>query len=299
MIPPRRRPFQLNLKAVRKAMTLNLTIVNSAGIWQSSDHRLVDQDTLKLLDDFSIKHVNLRCPDGAALLAYAGIGRVGAVHLSDWIRETLRGESRSLDQSFMLIRENASRDLGRLLKRKGIRHMFSIGAFLQGRPWAVQIRNFNLEGGLFGPVLDHFETIAKEITGPGRGFVFGDPAAIRPQDQEKLMALAARKPRRPKEFRDLLASINRRAAQTKSGARTVSPHCVTTYIPPAGEPFESEFYDVKGAPRPLVIPVLLFRIDLTEMQRALLGQSNKEAAASHDIERAARDAVSPKNRLRP
>src|SRR5712691_6613249 len=153
-------------------MTLNLTIVNTWGIWQCSDHRLVDPATGELVDNYSIKHVILRCPDGAALLAYAGAGRIGSLDLSDWIRETLRGESRTLDQSFILIRENATRDLAPLLRARGIHHMFSIGVFLAGRPWVVQIRNFTAQAGVLnGTTLDHFETVAKEITDVGQGFV--------------------------------------------------------------------------------------------------------------------------------
>jgi hypothetical protein len=49
--------------------------------------------------DYSIKHAIFRCPDGVALLAYAGQGRINSLDLSDWLRETLRGETRTLDQS--------------------------------------------------------------------------------------------------------------------------------------------------------------------------------------------------------
>jgi len=288
-------------------MTLNLTIVNTWGIWQCSDHRLVDTATWKLVDSYSIKHVILRCPDGAALLAYAGAGRIGSLDLSDWIRETLRGESRTLDQSFILIRENATRDLAPLLRARGIYHMFSIGALLAGRPWAVQIRNFTAQAGvLSGATLDHFETVAKEITDSGQGFVFGDPHAVTRPDQEKLMTLASRKPRRPKDFRNLLASINHRAAATPSGKRTVSPGCVTSYLPPAGEPIECEFHDGAAAPAPLVVPMLLFGIDVTEMQRTLMRQTatlrgspgSAEASFQQESEHAAKQAVVPRNRLR-
>ena len=105
-------------------------------------HRLTDPRTGRIVDDDVVKHVFLRCSDGAALLAYAGIGRLSGVEISDWIRETLRGESRTLDQSLILLRENATRDLGPQLKGR-MHHMFSIGAFLNGVPWFVQIRNFH------------------------------------------------------------------------------------------------------------------------------------------------------------
>jgi hypothetical protein len=288
-------------------MTLNLTIVNTWGVWQCSDHRLVDPADWKVVDNYSIKHVILRCPDGAALLAYAGVGRVGSVDVSDWIRETLRGETRTLDQSLILIRENSTLDLAPLLHTHGVHHMFSIGAFLAGRPWVIQIRNFATPTGVpSGAVLDHFETVGKEITDSGQGFVFGDPQAISPRDQDKLMTLATRRPRRPKDFRNLLASINRRAAVTPSGKRTVSPGCVTSYLPPAGEPVECEFHDGAAAPAPLVVPMLWFGIDGTEMERRVMRQTatlrgspeSADASFQQESEHAGKQSVTPRNRLR-
>lgn len=266
----------------------------------------MDPATGKLVDNYSIKHLILRCPDGAALLAYAGAGRIGSVDLSDWLRETLRGETRTLDESFIFIREDATRHLAPILCTHRIFHMFSIGAFLAGRPWVVQIRNFAAQGGVSGgAVLNRFETVAKEIAGAGQGFVFGDPQAVSVPDQQRLMALAARRPRRPRDFRNLLAGLNRRAAGTPSGKRSVSPGCVTSYIPPAGEPIESEFHDAVGAPGPLAVPMLLFGIDMTETERTLIGRMEAfrgstgctDAAFQQEIEKAAKEGVTPRNRL--
>jgi len=145
--------------------------------------------------------------------------------------------------------------------------MFSVGAFLAGRPWCIQIRNFNPRAGLSeGPILDHFVTVAKQVDPSGRSFIFGG-TAVSDKDRCTLFGVASRKPRRPKEFRNLLAAIIRRSAATEAGRRSISPHCVTSYVPPTGEPFESEFHDAKGANSALTIPMLLFGIDTTEMQR--------------------------------
>ncbi len=255
------------------------------------------------MDDYSIKHVILRCPDGAALLAYAGAGRINSLDLSDWLREILRGESRTLDQTCIHIRENATRDLAPLLRAPNIQHMFSIGAFLQGRPWVVQIRNFDpLAGGI---ILNHFDTVAKEISHAGQGFIFGgDPGAVVPSDQKRLMTIAAKKPRHPKDFRKLLASINYRAAASKAG-RSISRGCVTSYIPPAGEPFESEFHNTTGGPRSMIVPMLLFGIDLTEIQRTLMPTASLSSSSETElalnqtaVEQAGKRSVLPRNRLR-
>jgi len=273
-------------------MTLNLTIVNEWGIWQCSDHLLSD-------GTHSIKHAIIRCDDGVALLAYAGVGKEGLVHISDWIRETLRGQSLSLDQTFLLIRENATRDLAPQLRARGWYHMFSIGAFLAGRPWAVQIRNFlaNNPLGPFGLVLDRFENVAKDMTGTGQGFMFGPPDSLTLPDLKLLSVIGTRKPRKPKDFRNLLAAMNRRASRTSVGKNKISAACVTTYIPPAGEPAEVEFHDAAGVPSRLshrVVPTLLFGIDVSEMARVLPGRLQDDAF----VEQAARTAVTTKNRLR-
>ena len=269
-------------------LTLNLTIVNPWGIWQCSDHRLTNTVTRKVEDDYSIKHLILRCPDGAALLAYAGAGRINSLDLSDWLREILRGESRTFDQTCIHIRESSTRDLAPLLRVEKIRHMFSIGAFLQGQPWAVQIRNFDPAAG--SVILDRFDTIAKPISNGGQGFIFpDDPVAVVLSDQKRLMTAATRKPREPKEFSKLLASINHRSAATTVG-RTISPGCITTYMPPTCEPFMVDFHRTTGAPKPLIVPFLLFGVDLTEMHSVL----TQDTA----IEEAGKRSVLPRNRLR-
>jgi hypothetical protein len=284
-------------------MTLNLTIVGPHGIWQCSDHRLTDSATGKRFQNHSVKHVIFRSKDGGALLAYSGAGRVKHIDLSDWIRETLRGESRTLDQSFIALRENADKDLAALLKGLGIVHMFSIGAFIAGRAWCVQIRNFVPSS---GAVLDHFETAAAEFSAEGQGFLFGDPAAVTPSDQRWLLKVAKRKPRKPSEFRKLLATINRRAAQTPAGRISVSPECVTTYMPPSIDPLEMQFHDASGnaSKAALITPFLLLGVDLTELTKAVASlplspvSAEQQAEVSRRVEETSREAVVPRNRLR-
>jgi hypothetical protein len=57
-------------------MTLILMGVTERGVWQCSDRRVTlrkgGQETV--IDDDSIKHVDLRFHDGSALLAYAAGG---------------------------------------------------------------------------------------------------------------------------------------------------------------------------------------------------------------------------------
>jgi hypothetical protein len=277
-------------------MSLNLTIINSSGAWQASDHRLVEPKTGRIIDDASIKHVSLRCTDGAALLAYAGVGAIDDVTLSDWIREILRGATGPVEQSVNLLRGAATRDLGPIVKGR-FHHMFSIAAFIQRRPWLAQIRNFSCAtGDLLTEPTGVFSTAAQEASN-GCAAMFGAHDRVSASHRDLLRRVCSKRPRSSREFEDLLAAINRRVASITSD---VSPHCTTSYIPVAGEPFHGRFHDAKNSTRTLSVPLLLFGVDVKFMPRLLgkmLASDRDSAGLQHDLEEAAKAAVIPKNRL--
>ncbi len=286
-------------------MTLNLTIVGTHGVWQSSDCRLIDPRSGCLVEEHSVKHLHLRCPDGTALIAYGGVGRVGAVEISDWLREILRGETRGLDDSMITIRESATRDLGPHLDGR-FHHMFSIGALFAGHPRMIQIRNFAaVTADEIGPPLSVFSTVAQTIEGPGRPFIFGAHKAVSSKDRATLLRAAARRPRVPRDFRMLLARINERAAAHPTLGHLISKHCVTSFCPPAGEPTEAEVVGVDSKPPVrLIIPMIFLGIDMTDAMRALQEQIGTAGAhlghseLQEQLEQAGRESVIPKNRLR-
>lgn len=90
-------------------MTLILGIIRKDYVWQSSDNRI--SVNKKRRDDDSIKHVSLRCPDGAGLLSYAGLAEIKGMMTSDWIRKLLHGQTRTLEQSLVLITEEATKEV--------------------------------------------------------------------------------------------------------------------------------------------------------------------------------------------
>ena len=116
-------------------MTLTMTIVAPWGVWQCADHRLIWIDGGKVTDreDFSVKHMAVRCPDGVALITYSGIGALDRkLHVSDWMRELVRGDNRrTVDGTLIRIREAATMDLARPGKAHGVVHWFVAGVFLQ------------------------------------------------------------------------------------------------------------------------------------------------------------------------
>jgi hypothetical protein len=273
-------------------MSLNLTIINAFGIWQCADHRLVNTSTMKIEDDESVKQVQLRCTDGSAVISYAGIGKLNGVSISDWVREILRGESRTVDESLIFLRENATRDLGPYLKGR-LHHMFTVGAVLGGHPWLAQIRNFTPTAKSLLPAPQgSFETAATKV---GTSVVSAFPPLVLDADVKKLIQAAPKRPRKPEEFSELLASINRKVAAGPA-QKIVSPHCVTTYVPQKGEPFTTKFHDTSGVSRSLIVPMLLFGIDTTEMMKGMMRIVPGEAPP--DIDADASQAVKPQNRLR-
>lgn len=263
-------------------------------MWQCSDHRLVDTRTMRLYDDESVKHVQLRCRDGSAMIAYAGIGALNGVQVSDWVREILRGENRTVDESLIFLRESATRDLGPYLRRR-LHHMFTVAAFIRGRRWLAQIRNFHpTPESLWAEPRGEFGTAAAEIKeGLGVATVF--PPLLDARDATLLQRVAARKPRDPEQFSDLLASINQRVASGRA-RKIVSPHCVTTRVPPTGEPFTGKFHGGSGHQRTMQVPMLLFGIDTTEMMRGLMFQV--AGGPPVDLQRFGENAAKPINRLR-
>src|SRR6266498_3536326 len=123
-----------------------MTIVAPWGVWQCSDQRAAwvvrNQRTGELTvirtDDSSVKHIQFQCRDGAALLAYSGLAKVGTDDISDWLRRLLRGQSRTVDETLIRIREAADTKLARPAAAVGIANTPAMGS----------------------PPLDHFETSA-------------------------------------------------------------------------------------------------------------------------------------------
>jgi hypothetical protein len=260
-------------------MTLTMTIVAPWGVWQSSDHCLTNPRTKRPMQDSSVKHIAVLCPDGAALIAYTGLGGVPDIpgpgqllSISDWVREILRGETRSLDNTLIFLRERATETLGPLVSSQQIPHTFVIGAFLQGQPWIIQIRNFHsTKSNEMSPPTNQFITLAQRIGSNPLICIAGTKEAVSPVNTAKLAEVATRKPRLPKHYRALLAKINCQASTHRCYGRFVSPSCCTSFMPPAGEPIESEFHRAKPDERkPMVVPLLVFGVDTTETSRALI-----------------------------
>src|SRR5262249_35819809 len=147
--------------------------------------------------------------------------------------------------------------------------MFVAGVFLQRTPWVVQIRNFSVSVEGESGVQRDFQTVAQKIP-EGAGVVVPWPWILSQSDMGKLKKIASKRPRNPKDFSDLLGTINRRTAHSSMARGAVSEHCVVTYLPPQGDGMQTHIYNAAPGSPQIITPTLLFGIDLTDMQRHVM-----------------------------
>ncbi|MFF8437371.1 hypothetical protein [Streptomyces bacillaris] len=243
-------------------------------------------------------------------MSYTGLGRVDSLDVSTWMREVLRGESRTVDETFIDLREQATARIGTQAKSLNVPHAFLAGAFLGGRPWAVSITNLGSPTGPSpGSIQSVFETTALPADEPVVFAAGSGCDAIVQADRELLHRISTRKPRRPEEFMRLLGDVSRRAAESSHpGARLVSRSCSVMFMPPSGDDVKREWYgpDEDRALAPAGFSQMLFGIDLGELARPMIELSQAlwdgditEEEFSKRSEDAARKAVQPRQRRRP
>jgi len=100
-------------------MTLIVGMSKAEGIYMSTDYRVTDARTGKLIDDSSVKFLSVRYPpdDGGptALFAYTGLAILpDGTPTGTWMRETLRGESELFVTSMAHLQARLDRDIAHL-----------------------------------------------------------------------------------------------------------------------------------------------------------------------------------------
>jgi len=167
--------------------------------------------------------------------------------------------------------------------------MFTVGAFVNGRPYMAQVRNFQLKP---QKLIDEFQTHARYVP---EGVASHFPLLLDKKDENALVRISQRRPSKPEDYATLLASMNKRVA---SRHPTVSAHCVTSFVPPTGPPIRQKAHyrpkDVSDAAQSLTVPFLLLGVDTSELVRTI----STNVTARISIEEASRNSVEPRNRLR-
>jgi len=271
-------------------MTLNITLATSRGIWQSSDHRLTVNG--QPVDDYSIKHLSLTCQDGRALISYTGIGRVYDVDTSEWLRQVIRGVAHSIGETLTLIRDEATRTFGAIAPRNEL--TFNIGAIIRGHPWTVIITNLIIESSKTGPrckVGTRFEIAALEVTDANAGvagvLITGQRDAVSAKDLRLLKRAAQRKPRKPREYEDLLAAVNSRASKHGLYGKFISSSSLTSYMPVDGEGMQTRKHGAGHPREPKAVPIVFRGLDLTQLSQGTFDslRTSGDAGERREIDR--------------
>jgi hypothetical protein len=222
--------------------------------------------------DSSAKHLVVDCSDGWVLLTYTGLGLVrGGKHVSQWAREVLRGQVRTVDQTLVDFSEQAIAKIGRDAKQLGVKHVFLVGAFVQGEPRAALITNVPES-----PVRpDDVERTFRIVRVAQPVVLVGGSGqdTLSDGDRTMLANIAGRRPRDPVSYMKLLGDVNRRAAQQQpERTRSVSLSCTVVFVPPEGVPVKHEWYGPANErpDNPSVFSHIAGGIDLDEIVQPMM-----------------------------
>ncbi len=229
-------------------MTLAITVISYHGVWQATDHRLSRAG--EIVADDSIKHVKLLTRDGQAVLAYAGVGRIGKLDISDWVRRLLRGDNRILRDQVNILCGASTRKLAGVCRRARTPLTFSIGGFESGVPTLYMISNRvrrpngNIVGEEFVVKCIRLNDagqndVGVHVEGSGANALRGDEL------QQLIQGIIRRRAKKPSLWRDMMgaiAEIIKRASEDERSHGTVSKQSVVTYLPAPRGAFITFFF---------------------------------------------------------
>lgn len=267
-------------------MTLILGMSTADGIYVSVDYRVTRG--ARPVGDNAIKFLGMQFPPYGsgprAILAFTGLAVVHdnsarAVSTGTWLRETLRGETDTFNDSMAHLRERLNRDVG---AAAGL--IVNVVVIHGKRRFVGGLSNLARDKGQTGPYRPRreFAYTLDEITEP---FAFangsGAPTALRDGHFDLMRQQLSVAPRRIRDHMKLLATINRRVAADDA---SVSPFAQVNFVsgpePRRGRDNQSMTFAERGESAPFEMPFLLLGLDLTEMTSDFIRQF--EAFRDHD-----------------
>ena len=224
-------------------MTLNITILTPAVIYQSADYMLFDEKAGQSLAMPSTKVVVLSNFDWTGFITYTGIGRVGSKHTSEIVEEWIQKLDRpSFDEVVGVIESRASPWVASV--KPGQRHTFVVAAYVDGSPTATVVSNFQRwQGAESGTVASDFAVstiVAKRRT---EVIVTGIRDAVPRARRRALQRLAKESMENGARVRRAMAAANRDGAQRFPGY--ISEDCFVYSQDNAGR----GHYETMGATR--------------------------------------------------
>lgn len=248
-------------------MTLILGMSKAEGIYMSTDYRVTDARSGRLVDDASVKFLTVHYPPDnggpKALLAYTGLAILpDGTPTGVWLRETLRGETEVFDESMAHLGARLDRDVAprqiplmiNALVLHGAQRYF--GGFSNLKITAE--KKVALEGS-FGYTMQELKDPFVFTNGSGAARVLAG------QHLDLLRSQLSVRPRKTFDHMKLLATVNRRVA---AGETSVSPFCQVSFINADDKtsPTSHAFLE-KGEVVPFEMPILLFGIDVSGIAR--------------------------------
>lgn len=292
-------------------MTIVVTLVNKYGVWQSTDHRIINRVTGMASDNYAAKQVYSNHPNGAMLIGWAGVGTMVSpvsgrdVPLAQWVCDALRKDHLSIEQGILELQKQATHDLGQGLLDAKVEHYFTACGFSNGEAFYYLLRNssgtstdlskcFSLEGGPLCKI-----SLNNGPTGQSAVASIIPKWGVVPGDVKSINAAAKRRPRAPEEFSEMLADVNRRVAARKGPEGNVSPHCTVCAMAPEGDVTVNSFDMPADAPL-IPLPMVLLGIDFTDIE----AHGMETVTALHErrevedrSEELGRESIRAKNRL--
>lgn len=216
-------------------MTLVITVLSHHGLWQSTDHQLTRGG--EALPDSSVKNTYLEAEDGKAMIAYAGVGKVNDMQISEWVRGVLRGKKRNLVDHLSVLRDAANRKLLAKSKESRTPHTFSVAAYKNGQPTLYMITNRVIQDGkhIIG---DKFDWRCLVLSDTQYRFVInvegqGALALSKTEGRDLITKTIRRRIARPSLGKDVgavLARLNAKASNDQRSEGKVSQNCMVTYL---------------------------------------------------------------------
>ncbi len=152
-----------------------------------------------------------------------------------------------------------------------------IAAFVNGKAILYQIANIAGKHSWNKP-LNHF-SLLKMLVDTSLYYAAGTGSSyITNGERERLGNIAAKKPRSPQEFLNLLIEVNRKVAHKDK--ERVSMSCIAVDMPAKGEPVHTVSNGTQHI-SPADIPFVLFGIDTTEMTQ--LNVSRMPGGKNHNL----------------
>jgi hypothetical protein len=211
-------------------LTLNITILTPATIYQSADFRLTDNG--KLVTNRSAKSVVLTYSTWNGFVTYTGLGRWQGKDLSDLVAEWLAdGKQRSMAEVANHLADEGTKLLTAYQQqfRRQHKHTFTLAGFEAGFVRAFVISNFE---DCFGTVREspdqQLTFTSRTLSGGNKATVIvtGYKPAVSTEDKRLLGALATKYPEDGGRIRRRMEALNAKAAMPSVSKGLISQDCV-------------------------------------------------------------------------